>query len=185
MISAKNIKKGNTVFHDGKIHIVLENSLSKKARGSSVTKLKMKSIEDGAIRTITFLGDATIEQVILNKIKHTCLYKDNTNVYFMNNENYEQIIIPKKSLNDELNYLADNAEYELLMHNEKFVAINLPEKVKLKVIESAPAVRGDTVNNPQKDIIVETGYQLKAPLFIKQNEYILVNTSSGKYDGKA
>ena len=185
MVPAKNLRKGNALMYDGKIQIVLENSVSKKARGSAVVKLKLRSIEDNAIRTITFQGDGLVEPVILEKVKFTCLYSDAQNYYFMNNSTYEQVPISKEFFDWEWRFLAENMECELTLSKGKFVALNLPEKVKLRVISAPPAVRGDSINNPQKDIIVETNFQLKAPLFIKENEYIFINTSTGKYSGKA
>ena len=84
-----------------------------------------------------------------------------------------------------MNFIVANQNLKITYYNEEVIGIELPVKVELEVVETTPAVRGDTVTRAMKDAILETGFQVKIPLFIEQNERIIVNTTTGLYDPRA
>ena len=104
---------------------------------------------------------------------------------FMNNTTYEQIEIPASVLGDNINFIKEGLEIDIDFYEGEIIGITLPEKIEFEVIETEPAVKGNTVTNATKDATIETGYVVKVPLFINQGEKILVSTKDGKYASRA
>ena len=113
------------------------------------------------------------------------LYNTGDTYYFMNTNTYEQLEINEKILEDEKKYLKENLELDISSYNGEIIGISLPEKIEYEVVETEPAVKGNTVNNAMKDATVETGYTVKVPLFINQGERIIISTKDGKYCSRA
>ena len=103
----------------------------------------------------------------------------------MNNETYEQIEVSTKVLGDNVKFIKEGLNLTLDIYEGEIIGVTLPEKVEYEVIETEPAVKGNTTNNANKDAKIETGYTVKVPLFINQGEKILVSTKDGKYSGRA
>ena len=103
----------------------------------------------------------------------------------MNNTTYEQIEIPASVLGDNINFIKEGLEIDIDFYEGEIIGITLPEKIEFEVIETEPAVKGNTVTNATKDATIETGYVVKVPLFINQGEKILVSTKDGKYASRA
>ena len=104
---------------------------------------------------------------------------------FMDNETYEQIEIPTAGLKWEMNFMKENDNVNISMFEGEILGVILPDKVTLEVVECEPAVKGDTATSAQKNAVLESGLEIKVPLFISQGEMILVNTADGKYSGRA
>ena len=104
---------------------------------------------------------------------------------FMDNNTYEQMELPAKMLEEEKKFLKENMIVEVMNYNGEIIGITLPEKVSYKVISAEEAVKGNTTSGALKDVTIETGYTLKAPLFISEGEEIIVNTKDGKYSSRA
>ena len=113
------------------------------------------------------------------------LYDSGTAYVFMDNETYEQVEIDKAQLENEMKYLVESMEVEIIYCEGEILGINLPDKVTLKVTKCDPAVKGDTKTNALKDAFVETGLLVKVPMFIEEGESIIVSTLTGKYDSRA
>ena len=113
------------------------------------------------------------------------LYDDGTVCYFMDNNTYEQIEIPMERLTWELNFIKPNSDVTISMYEGEVLGVILPDKVELEIVESEPAVKGDTATNAQKNAKLETGFDIRVPLFISEGEIVLVSTADGKYAGRA
>ena len=113
------------------------------------------------------------------------LYANGTDHVFMNNETYDQMEIPEDKLKDQLPFIKEGMEVQIVTYEGEILGINLPDKVEYEVVETQEAVKGNTTNNAQKDATIETGYVVKVPLFIKQGEHILITPADGKYAGRA
>lgn len=103
----------------------------------------------------------------------------------MNMETYEQFELPEAQVGDNKNYLIENGMVDVVFYESELLGIVLPEKIEFTVVETEPAVKGNTTNNAQKDAYVETGMLVRVPLFIEQGEKILVTTKDGKYSSRA
>ena len=113
------------------------------------------------------------------------LYNDGTDYFFMDAKSYEQVQLSRESLGDYTWYLREQDSYKILFFEGMPISLELPSAVELKVIESEPAVKGDSVSNLTKNAKVETGLGVKVPLFIKEGDTIKIDTSSGDYLGRA
>ena len=113
------------------------------------------------------------------------LYDTDDALVFMDNETYEQIEIPKDRLKWEMNFMKPNDNVNISMFESEILGVILPDKVALQIVECEPAVKGDTATSASKNATLESGLEIKVPLFINQDEMVLVNTSDGKYSGRA
>ena len=113
------------------------------------------------------------------------MYDTDDALVFMDNETYEQIEIPKDRLKWEMNFMKPNDNVNISMFESEILGVILPDKVALQIVECEPAVKGDTATSASKNATLESGLEIKVPLFINQDEMVLVNTSDGKYSGRA
>ncbi|MBW0598377.1 elongation factor P [Mycoplasma anatis] len=113
------------------------------------------------------------------------LYNDGEHIILMDNETYEQVEIPLKNVEWELNFLKEGSEVQIRVFENEVLDVELPINVELKVTEAPDAVKGNTTTNPQKKVILETGFELETPMFVKENDVIIVSTETGKYVGRA
>ena len=113
------------------------------------------------------------------------LYANGDNFVFMNTETYDQVEVPGSKLENEKRFLKEGIEIKLDYYEGELLGVTLPEKIEFEVVETEPAVKGNTTNNAMKDAKIETGYTVKVPLFISQGEKIIISTSDGKYSSRA
>ena len=109
----------------------------------------------------------------------------NDTYYFMNNETYDQIELDKSTIGEDAKFLKENLEVYIIFYGDEVLGMDLPDKVVLKVTKTEAAVKGNTTNNALKDAEVETGFTVRVPLFINQDEEILISTKDGKYVSRA
>ena len=185
MILVNDLRPGITFEYEGNIYIVLDASHNKTAMRQMIIKAKVKNMRSGAIVELSFTGGDKVEPAHIDKREMQYLYDSGDGLIFMDNANYEQIEITKDRLQWELNFLKPNDNIIIVMFEGEILGINLPDKVALRVAETEPAVKGDTATSASKNAILETGLEVKVPLFIEQDELILVNTSDGKYSSRA
>ncbi len=184
-MNVTELRPGNYFIDEGNLYLVMDILLNKTAMRKMVAKVKAKNMRTGAITELARNSGYDVEKAILSKKKMLYLYDAGDNLVFMDNETYEQIEINKSRLEWEMNFLVSNAEIDILFYEDEILGITLPSSVALQITDCEPAVRGDTVNKATKLATVETGYQLKVPLFIDNGEKILVRTDTGAYDGRA
>lgn len=185
MTLVNDLKLGSTFIEENNLFLVLDISRNKSARGQMVIKVKVKNMRSGATTELSYTAGDKVEVVFLDKRSMLYLYDEGDMVVFMDNDTYDQVSIPKSRLEWELNFLVPNKVATITYYNSEVLGIELPAKVSLQVSETAAAVRGDTVTRATKDAVLETGYKLRVPLFIEQDEMIVVNTSTGEYDSRA
>jgi len=185
MMLVNDLKPGSTFLYEGNIYLVLDINRNKSARGQMVIKVKVKNLRSGATTELSYTAGDKVEPIYLDKRSMLYLYDEDDMVVFMDNDTYDQVSIPRTRLEWELNFLVPNKVATITYYNSEVIGIELPAKVTLQVAETADAVRGDTVTRATKDAVLETGYKLRVPLFIEQEEMIVVNTSTGEYDSRA
>lgn len=185
MMLVNDLKPGSTFVEDGNLYLVLDINRNKSARGQMVIKVKVKNLRSGASTELSYTAGDKVEGVFLNKRSMLYLYDEGEMVVFMDNDTYDQVSIPRTRLEWELNFLVPNKVVTITDYNSEVIGIELPAKVTLQVAETASAVRGDTVTRATKDAVLETGYKLRVPLFIEQDEMVVINTQTGEYDSRA
>jgi len=179
-----DLRPGSTFLYENNIFVVLENSFSKTGRQQGKVNVKVKNLRSGSRVDITFTGGEKVDKAMIWKKDMQYLYNDGVNCMLMNTETYEQVEISVSKLEWELKFITDGVMVKMTSYENEVLGIVIPEKINLLVVEVEPAVKGDTTSGAQKWAKLETGLELKVPLFIKEQEKIVVNTNDGKYYGR-
>lgn len=185
MLQSNELKPGVTILYENNIYVVQDFSQNKTARSAMVVKVKVRNLRTGANVELSFGAGDKVEKAHIEKKEMQYLYDAGEALMFMDNESYEQIEIPKENLEWEMKFLKENDNVMISTYEGEILGVILPDKVALQIVEAEPAVKGDTATNAQKNAVMETGLTVRVPLFIDQDEIILVNTSDGKYAGRA
>lgn len=185
MIIVNDLKPGTTIEYEGGIWQVLDISSNKTAMRQMIIKAKSKNLRTGTITDLSWTGGDKVEKAHIDRREMQYLYNDGEVCYFMDNETYDQIEIPMERLTWELNFMKENSDVMISSYEGEILGVQLDEKVDLEVTEAEPAVKGNTQTSAQKNAVVETGLNVRVPLFIEVGEKITISTSDGKYSGRA
>lgn len=181
MINVNDLKNGMTIKHDGNVYQVIEFQHVKPGKGSAFVRTKLKNLKTNSTQEITFNAGIKLEKAIVEKKTLSYLYNSGDMYVFMDNDTYDQIEISAAKLENEIKFLKENLNVEIMYYEGEVIGVSLPEKVSYIVIKTESAVKGNTATNAMKDATIETGFTLKVPLFIEENDEIIVTTRDGKY----
>ncbi|GBE16909.1 elongation factor P [bacterium BMS3Abin15] len=185
MLDINNIKSGKNIILNGEPYAVLYHEHSKTGRASAVLRTKIKNLITGAVLEKTFQGSDKIGEAEISKSKAQYLYNEKSDFHFMDSDTYDQFSLPQNILDSAVNYLIEGTEITVLNFNGSPVNIELPIKIKLKVTEAPPGLKGDTASGGDKSVTLETGLRITVPLFIKEGDEVIVNTEKGDYVSRA
>ncbi|MBU1132086.1 elongation factor P [Patescibacteria group bacterium] len=182
MASTSDLKKGAVIKHQNDLYVVKGMEFVNPGKGSAFARTKMKSITSGKTVEVTYKSGENIDIVEVSRQKVQYLYKSGAMYSFMNQETYEMFDLSEEDLGDDAKYLKEGIDVDAIIYNGSVVAIELPRKIQYKVIEAPPAVKGDTASGKvMKEVTLENGLKIRAPMFIKENDTLLVNTTNGEY----
>lgn len=181
----KEIKTGKNILWNDTPYIVLYHEHSKTGRAGAVLRTKLKNLVNGSVMEKTFQGSEAVFDADISKSKAQYTYCEGDDYNFMDNVSYEQFCLSKVALGDNINYLKEGTEVTLLNFNGNPINIELPIKIKLKVVEAPPGVKGNTVSTGGKVVKLETGLKVTVPLFVKEGDEVIVNTERGEYVSRA
>ena len=185
MLSITDLKTGTKFALDGDPYIVVSYSHSKMGRGGAVVKTKIRNLRTGSTVDKTFQGADKVDEADLSKKESMYLYSDQTDAYFMNNESFDQFTINLDKIGSQKQYLIENTNVEIIYFDNEPLNIELPIKMKLKVASAPPAVRGNSAGAITKKVTLETGTTVDAPIFIKDGDFIIVDTRDNSYVERA
>lgn len=185
MLNLNEIKIGKVLEVSGEPFLVIKTDHHKMGRGGAVLKVKLRNLINGNILDKTFQGNDKADEAQVQKKKANYLYKDDVNAILMDNETYEQFEIPLEQIGDKQRFLKDGTDVDTLYFDNKPVAIEMPVKMEFKVTESPPGVKGNSAGNVTKQVIIETGATVNAPMFINEGDVIRINTDTGEYVERA
>lgn len=185
MIQATQIRKGMAILYEKEIHIVLDHRHYTPGNKRGFVQATLRNLKTGKITQNRFASEDRVELAVLEPRKVQYLYQDATGYYFMDLEDYHNFPLSEEIAGEAKNYLKENMELEVLFHDAKPIELQLPKTVVLKVIESPPWVKGDSVTNTMKPAVCETGLKVQVPLFIDAGTEIKVNTETGEYISRA
>ena len=182
MATTSDIRKGMCLEHNGHTVIIVEFQHVKPGKGNAFVRTKLKNLTNGRVVDHTFPAGHKIQDVRVERRKYQYLYDDEDRLYFMNNETYEQIDVLKEMV-DNLQFLKEGMDVEVLFHAEKEIplACSLPQYIVLEIAEVEPGAKGNTATNTLTPATVETGAEVRVPLFIKQGDLIRIDTATGAY----
>ncbi len=185
MISVNDFKTGMTIQYDGQIFKVLEFLHVKPGKGAAFVRTKLRNLRSGANIDKTFNAGEKVEKAHIDYRKMQYSYNAGEDFIFMDQESYEMVEIPRTAIEWEANFLKESLEVSIEMFEGEIIGVTLPDKITLKIVECDPAVKGNTATNATKNATVETGFVVKVPLFIQNEEEIIVSTQDGKYASRA
>jgi len=181
MIDAGELRKGAVVELDGEIYQVLEYQHVKMQQRQPVVKLKLRGVRSGNFTERNFQSGDKIATVFLEHHPVQYLYSDGNLYYFMDTENYEQIILTRSQIGDSVNYLKEDLMLEVLTCKGTTIAVELPAAVELRVTETEPGFKGDRASAGTKPAKLETGVTIQVPLFINTGDIIKISTRTAAY----
>ena len=185
MFSVNDVKNGITFELDGEIFQVLEFSHVKPGKGAAFVKMKVKNLRSGSNTEKSFNSGTKLEKAMIEKKPMQFLYTSGDSYNFMNMETYEQIDLTATQLGEDAKFLKEGLNVDLSFYQGELLGVMLPDKVELKVVHTEPAVKGNTTNNATKDAELESGLVVRVPLFVEENDIVIISTSTGKYDSRA
>lgn len=185
MLSITDLKTGTKLSLNDEPYTVLSYYHSKMGRGGAVVKTKLKNLKTGATIDKTFQGADRIEEAQIIKKSATYLYSDDEKAYFMDAETFDQFEIPQDIVGNDKKYLVENSNVDILYFNNEPMNVELPIKMAFRVTSAPPGVKGNSSGGVTKKVTIETGAQIDAPLFIKENDKIIIDTRSGTYIERA
>jgi elongation factor P len=184
-VNAGNLKKGEFIKYQGEIYQIQKTEFYSPGKGSALMRTRIKNVATGKQVDPTFKSMETVEVVEVESIQMQFLYKDAEYLYFMDQQSYNQFQIALDVVGETADFLKEGETCYVYVHNEQPLNIRPPASVRLKVIETEDAVKGDTVSGAKKPAVLETGVTIQVPLFVKQGETIVVNPETGEYVERA
>ncbi len=178
---AGNLKKGEFIRYQNEIWQIQKAEFYSPGKGSALMKARIKNVTNGKNIDYAFKSSETVETVDVESIEMQYLYKDNENMYFMDERSYNQYTVPLALIGDVAKFFKENDKYYVYVYNEQPISVRPPLSVRLKVIETEDAAKGDTVTGAKKAAIVETGVTVMVPLFVKVGDIVTVNPETGEY----
>ena len=184
MIGVTDLRPGTTFQEANDIFVVLSYEHIKMGRGSANIKVKVRNVRSGSSFERSFINGAMVQPALLEKKEYQFLYKDTESAYFMEPSSYEQINLPLDRL-EGYAYLKEGDTATIQFFDEEPIMLVLPPKVTMKVVDTAPGVRGDSASNVTKDAKLENGMSVKVPLFINIGDSVIIDTREGNYTKRA
>jgi elongation factor P len=183
--TTNDLKNGMTLNIDGSLWTVVEFQHVKPGKGPAFVRTKMKQVLTGKVVEKTFNAGVKVEVAVVEKRDMQFLYKDGADFVFMDTTTYDQMTISEATVGDGANYLLENAEVNVAIHEGQPLYVELPASVALEITYTEPGIQGDRSSGGTKPATLETGIDIQVPLFIKQGEKVLVDTRDGSYLGRA
>lgn len=182
MASTSDIRKGLCIDYNNDIWSVVEFQHVKPGKGNAFVRTKLKSLTHGRVVDNTFPAGHKIQEVRVERRKFQFLYKDDFGYHFMDNETYEQTSMDV-SLIDNPQFLVENMDVDILFHAAKDIPLQmeLPQYLEVEITYTEPGIKGDTATNTLKPATIETGGEVRVPLFVNQGDRIKIDTRTGDY----
>ena len=185
MVTAGDFRNGVTFEMDGNVYSIIEFQHVKPGKGAAFVRTKIRNVISGAVTEKTFNPNDKYPTAFIERKDMEYLYNDGDLYYFMDNETYEQTPIGSSVLGDNFRFVKENMVCKVLSYKGNVFGIEPPNFVELQVTETEPGVKGDTATNVTKPATLETGAEIKVPIFINEGEMIRVDTRTGEYMERA
>jgi elongation factor P len=181
IIMGGDVRPNMKLEMDGDVWNVVSSEHYKREQRRAIVRTRLKSISTGRVIERNFNVSDSLEQAELDLRDMSFLYREGDDIVFMDEQSYEQMHLTGSLLGDAVGYLKENSTVTVSLHKGKAIGVELPPKVNLKVTETTPAVRGNTVQAATKAATVETGLVVQVPMFVNAGDVIRVSTRDGSY----
>ena len=180
-ISTNDFKSGLKVILDGSPMVIVENEFVKPGKGQAFNRIKLKNLYNNRVIERTFKSGEKLELADILEITTEYLYYDGEFYIFINNNNFEQYHVKQDVLNETKKWLKAQEKYDIIIFNSNVIQVSPPNFVELKIMQTEPGIKGDTVGTGGKIATLETGAKIKVPFFIKPNTIIKIDTRTDTY----
>ena len=180
-ITAGDFRKGMIFEMDGKPMLVVDFQHVKPGKGAAFVRTKTKNVITGAVTETSYNPSAKFPQAFIDRREMQYTYSDGDLYYFMDMETYDQIPVNKSDLGDSFKFCKENEMVKVLSYKGKVFGIEVPNFVELEVVETEPGFKGNTATNTLKPAKLETGAEIRVPLFINEGDKIRIDTRTGEY----
>ena len=181
MISAGEFRNGVTFEEDGKVLQVVEFQHVKPGKGAAFVRTKTKNVITGAVTETSYNPTAKFPAAYIERREMTYSYSDGDLYYFMDNETFDTVPINEKDLGDAFRFVKENEIVKVLSYKGNIFGLECPNFVVLEVTKTEPGFKGNTATNTLKPATVETGAEIRVPLFINEGDMIRIDTRTGEY----
>lgn len=185
MISAGDFRNGVTFEMDGNVVLIIEFQHVKPGKGAAFVRTKIRNVISGAVTEKTFNPTDKYPTAFVERKDMQYLYRDGDLYYFMDNETYENIPISASTLGDNFKFVKENMDVKVLSYKGNVFGVEPPFFIELEVTQTDPGFKGDTATNATKPATLETGAEIRVPLFINEGDHIKVDTRTGEYMERA
>ncbi len=185
MVTAGDFRNGVTFEMDGGVYSIIEFQHVKPGKGAAFVRTKIRNVITGAVTERTFNPTDKYPTAYIERKDMEYLYNDGDLYYFMDTETYEQSPISPSVLGDNFKFVKENMACKVLSYKGNVFGVEPPNFVELQVTKTEPGVKGDTATNTLKPATVETGAEIRVPLFINEGEMIRIDTRTGEYMERA
>jgi elongation factor P len=184
-VIASSLRKGTVVEFEGKLYVVLNAESFHPGKGTPTTQVDMRRISDGVKIAQRFKTTEQVERAYVEDREYQYLYQDGDGFHFMNTETYDQVTLPPDIIGDQAAYLQPEMKVTLSVHEGIALAIQLPQKAVLEVVETEPTVKGQTAASSYKPAVLSNGVRTMVPPFVGPGTKIVVMTADGSYVERA
>ena len=180
-INGNEIRKGNVIEHKNSLWVAVKTAHVKPGKGGAFAQVELKNIRNNSKLNERFRSADKVERVRLEQREHQFLYESGDDLFFMNNENFEQIEVKKELIGESANFLVEGMNVQVEFFENEILNASLPERIACIVKETEPTIKGQTAANSSKPAILENGVRIMVPQFVSEGEKILVSTETFEY----
>ena len=180
-ISANEIKPGMLIEHKDELWEVLKTQHVKPGKGGAFNQVEMKSVKKNTKLNERFRSEQTVEKASIEEVKHSYIYEDENNYFFIDQKTFEQIDIKKKNLGEKGKLLKENLEVNVKLYDNKPIGVELPNQINCKIETTEVALKGQTVSSSYKPALLDNGINIQVPPFIETGDEIILDTRSLEY----
>jgi elongation factor P len=184
-VIASSLRRGNIVEINGKLYVILSAENIHPGKGTPVTQLDMRRISDGVKVSERYRTTEQVERAYVEDREYQFLYRDADGYHFMNSETYDQVTVPQDIIGDQVAYLAEGMKVMLSVYESVPVAIQLPQRAVLEVVETEPTMKGQTASSSYKPAMLSNGVRTMVPPHVSAGTRIVVMTTDGSYVERA
>jgi elongation factor P len=184
MATTNDIKNGTVLNIDGQLWSVIESQHVKPGKGGAFVRTKIRNVRTGKIVDKTFNAGLKIETATVDRRDYQYLYRDGTDFVFMDLTDYDQVTVPEAVVGDAANFLLENQQATLAIHEGEPLYIELPTSVTMDITYTEPGLQGDRSTGGTKPATIETGFEIQVPLFLETGTKVKIDTRTGEYLGR-
>lgn len=184
MATTNDIKNGTVLNLEGQLWSVIEFQHVKPGKGGAFVRTKMKNVRTGKIVDKTFNAGLKIDTATVDRRDYQYLYRDGNDFVFMDLTDYDQITVPQAVVGDAANFLLENQQATIALHDGEPLYIELPTSVVMQITYTEPGLQGDRSTGGTKPATIETGFEIQVPLFLESGTTVKIDTRTGEYLGR-